>query len=143
MKTLYLKLFELLKTIPEIEYIDLNFGQIMEEQPPLAYPAVLIGINIVSTDSFHDIYQQVNAEFTITLVTRAQDTCSLTEKDRQERALSYFDLAEKIYNKLQGYEDGHFETFNRLNLTEITQRKGLRITAERYSCSWKQEASKP
>ncbi|WP_262915026.1 hypothetical protein [Ornithobacterium rhinotracheale] len=41
MKKLYLKLFEMLKEIPEIKYIDLNYGQLFESKPPLDYPAVL------------------------------------------------------------------------------------------------------
>ena len=143
MKKLYNKLFELLKEIPEIKYIDLNFGQIMEEKPPLAYPAILIGININSTDTFQDIFQQINAEFTLTLVARAGDTNSLTEDNRREQALAYLDLSEKIYNKMQGYEDNHFSTFNLQSVTELNQRKGLKITALRYSCGWKQEATKP
>ncbi|MRN01694.1 hypothetical protein D1Z97_11100 [Riemerella anatipestifer] len=143
MKRLYTKLFELLKEIPEIKYIDLNFGQIMEEKPPLAYPAVLIGINIVSTDTFQDIFQQINAEFTLTLVIKAGDTSSLTEENRREQALAYLDLTEKIYNKLQGYEDNHFDTFTFKSATEQNLRKGLKIVALRYSSGWKQEATKP
>ncbi|WP_018675528.1 hypothetical protein [Riemerella columbina] len=143
MKRLYNKLFELLKEISEIKYIDLNFGQIMEEKPPLAYPAVLVGINISSTDTFQDIFQQINADFTLTLVVEAGDTSSLTEDNRREQALAYLDLSDKIYNKLQGYEDDHFSTFNLQSVTEQNLRKGLKIVALRYSCGWKQEASKP
>ncbi|MEC5393943.1 hypothetical protein [Bergeyella sp. RCAD1439] len=142
MKRLYNKLLELLKEIPEIKYIDLNFGQIMEEKPPLAYPAVLIGINIVSTDTFQDIFQQINAEFTLTLVVKAGDTSSLTEENRREQAMAYLDLSEKIYNKLQGYEDNHFDAFTFQSATEQNLRKGLKTVALRYSCGWKQEATK-
>ncbi|MCK0203065.1 hypothetical protein MWN41_08570 [Ornithobacterium rhinotracheale] len=143
MKKLYLKLFEMLREIPEIKYIDLNYGQLFESKPPLDYPAVLIGINIISSDDFHNVFQQINADFTLTIVDKHWDTDSLTEDERREQALSYLDLSEKIYRKLQGYEDAHFETFSRISVTEQPLRKGLRIIAERYSCGWKEDCATP
>ncbi|MRN01683.1 hypothetical protein D1Z97_11040 [Riemerella anatipestifer] len=142
MKRLYNKLLELLEEIPELKYIDLNFGQIMEEKPPLAYPAVLINIGVNSTDTFHDIFQQFNAEFTLSLVVKAGDTSSLTEENRREQAMAYLDLPEKIYNKLQGYKDNHFDAFTFKGGTEQNLRKGLKTFVLRYSCGWKQEATK-
>lgn len=137
MKKLYLKLYELLSEIPEIKYIDLNFGQLMEEKPPLKYPAVLIGINIISTDDFQELFQQNNAEFTLTLIHRANESNSLFDEEKRAKNLEYLDLCEKIHEKLQGYEGEDFEAFSRQSLTEQNLRKGLRITAERYSTGWK------
>lgn len=137
MKKLYLKLYELLSEIPEIKYIDLNFGQLMEEKPPLKYPAVLIGINIVNTEDFQEVFQQNNAEFTLTLIHRANESNSLFDEEKRAKNMEYLDLCEKIHEKLQGYEGEGFEAFSRQSLTEQNLRKGLRITAERYSTGWK------
>lgn len=139
MKKLYLKLHDLLSEIPEIKYIDLNFGQVLEEKPPLLYPAVLIGINITHTDDFHDIFQQNNAEFTLTLIDRAGETNSLFNKETKTKNIAYLELSEKIYRKLQGYEGEGFDAFSRQSVTEQNLRKGLRIVAERYSTGWKQD----
>lgn len=143
MKNLYLKLFELLKEIPEIQYIDLNFGQIMEEKPPLSYPAVLIGTGIRSTEDFQSIFQQVNASFSISIIDIAGESNSLTDEKRRERALSYLDLQEKIYRKLQGFEDSHFEPFSRESSAEMNVRKGLRIVSDTYATGWKEELATP
>ena len=45
MDKLYEKLLELLGTVTEIKYIDLDYGQLQEEMPPLSYPAVLVRIS--------------------------------------------------------------------------------------------------
>lgn len=137
MKKLYLKLYELLSEIPEIKYIDLNFGQILEEKPPLLYPAILIGINITSTDDFHDVFQQNNAEFTLTLIDKAGETNSLFSEEKRIKNTAYLDLSEKIYRKLQGYEGEGFDAFSRKSATEQNLRRGLRIVAERYATGWK------
>lgn len=142
MKKLYLKLYELLSEIPEIQYIDLNFGQLMEEKPPLKYPAVLIGINIVNTEDFQEVFQQNNAEFTLTLIHRANESNSLFSEEKREKNMEYLDLCDKIHEKLQGYEEEGFDAFTRLSLTEQNLRKGLRITAERYATGWKTDFAK-
>lgn len=143
MKNLYLKLLELLKEIPEIRYIDLNFGQLQEEKPPLAYPAVLVEMNINGTDTFHDVFQEMSADFTITLITLAQETHSLHDTERLERALEYLDLSEKIQKKLQGYEDSTFTSFDRKSVSTQTMRKGVKTTAVRYSTSWREDFATP
>lgn len=142
MKKLYLKLYELLSEIPEIQYIDLNFGQLMEEKPPLKYPAVLIGINIVNTEDFQEVFQQNNAEFTLTLIHRANESNSLFSEETRAKNMEYLDLCDKIHEKLQGYEGESFDAFTRLSLTEQNLRKGLRITAERYATGWKTDFAK-
>lgn len=143
MKDLYLKLLDLLKEVPEIKYIDLNMGQLQEEKPPLAYPAVLVDMSVRSTDTFHDVFQEVSADFTLTLITLAQETHSLHDTERLERALEYLDLSEKIQKRLQGYEDSSFTSFDRKSVSTQTTRRGVKTTALHFSTSWKEDCSTP
>lgn len=143
MKTLYLKLLELLKEIPEIQYIDLNNGQLSEEKPPLLYPAILVDMSVRSTDTFHDVYQQIFAEFTITLVTHSRETHSLHETERIAQALDYLDLCQKISRKLQGYEDSTFTSFEKLSETPNNIRRGIKTTALQFSTSWQEDYAIP
>lgn len=143
MKSLYLKLIELLKEIPEIKYIDLNFGQIGEEKPPLIYPAVLVDMGIRSTETYQEVFQEINAEFTITLITLSRETHSLHEAERISHALDYLDLCDKINRKLQGYEDGTFISFDKKSHLITNPRKGITTTALRYETGWREDFATP
>ncbi len=139
MKTLYLKILELLETIPEIRHIDLQYGQLQEEQPPLAYPAVLVGMRQTS-ENIDDLYQLHTAQFTLLLVCKmAGETNSLAPAVRREQALAYLDISEKIYRKLQGYEDEIFEAFSQTGAVEQLLRKGLKTVERTFSTSWRED----
>ncbi len=139
MKTLYLKILELLETIPEIRHIDLQYGQLQEEQPPLAYPAVLVSMRQAS-ENIDDVYQLHTAQFTLQLVCKmAGETNSLAPAKRREQALAYLDISEKIYRKLQGYEDEVFEAFAQTGAVEQLLRKGLKTVERTFSTSWRED----
>ncbi|MCZ2084147.1 MAG: hypothetical protein LC112_07715 [Flavobacteriales bacterium] len=137
MKTLYLKLIELLSQIPEIKYIDLNYGQLQEEKPPLVYPAVLINMNASSddVDGFFQIYT-ANIELTIICKMLGESNQKAPELIRFQ-ALHYLDISEKIYLKLQGFSDDNFDSFTRKGLADPNIRKGLKTTVHRYETSWR------
>lgn len=142
MKKLYLKLLELLGEIEEIEFIDVNLGQVYSEAPALNYPCVLIDMNISSTDTYQDRYQEISAQFSLTLVTKAHDVHSLHPKEIINHSLAHFDLAEKIQEKIQGYEDDFFRTFNRLSMATTPQRAGLNTIVINYETNWQEDAPK-
>ena len=142
MKTLYLKLIELLSEIPEIKYIDLNFGQLQEEKPPLIYPAVLINIDASVTDDVQDVFQIMTGNFELTLCMKMlNESNAAAPEEVRAKALEYFDVSEKIYKKLQGYKDGRFDAFSRRNIRDQNLRKGLKTTVQRYETSWRETAS--
>jgi len=58
-------------------------------------------------------------------------------EDVREKALQYFDVSEKIYRKLQGFQNGHFEAFSRKTIKDQSLRKGLKTTVQRYETSWR------
>lgn len=142
MKTLYLKLIELLTDIPEIKYIDLNFGQLQEEKPPLIYPAVLINIDASVTDDVQDVFQIMTGNFDLTLcVKMLNESNAASPVEVREKALEYFEISEKIYKKLQGFQDSKFEAFSRRTVRDQQLRKGLKTTVQRFETSWREIAS--
>ncbi len=141
MKTLYLKLLELLSEIPEIRHIDLQYGQLQEEMPPLAYPAVLISMSATSED-IDSMFQVHSGQFTVMLVQKMSgETNSLAPAMRRAQALAYLDLSEKIYAKLQGYEDDTFEAFSQTGFAEPLLRKGLKTVERRFTTAWRTDLS--
>ena len=140
MKALYLKLIELLSEIPEVKYADLNCGQLQMEKPPLAYPAVLINISSQTTDDVQDIFQILTGNIELTIcVKMLSESNSLSPEVVREKALEYLDLSDKIYRKLQGYEDQTFDSFSRKSITDQNLRKGLKTTVQRFETSWRED----
>ncbi len=139
MKTLYLKIIELLGTVPEIRHVDLQYGQLQEEQPPLSYPAVLVSMSQTS-ENIDDLYQIHTAQITLQLVCKmAGETNSLAPAARREQALAYLDVSEKLYKVLQGYEDETFEAFSQTAAVEQLLRKGLKTVERTFSTSWRED----
>lgn len=142
MKKLYLKLIELLSEIPEIKYVDLNFGQLQEEKPPLVYPAVLITMDEATFDDAQNQFQIITGNFDLTICMKMLgETNNLAPEETRTKALEYLEVAEKIYKKLQGYEDSYFDSFSRKTAKDQNIRKGLKTTVQRYETSWREIAS--
>ncbi|GET46487.1 hypothetical protein [Capnocytophaga felis] len=112
MKQLYLTILDALKQIPAIKWVDLNTGQLQQEMPPLAYPAVLINVNSLNCKDLGENTQRVQASFSLTLVYPTMgETNSHAPEPMQSTGLQFLDLAEEIYKKMQGFESEQFYPF--------------------------------
>ena len=141
MKTLYLKILEILEMIPELKYIDLNFGQLQEPQPPLTYPAALVDFNITSQD-IDSLFQINTADISITLVFKPMgETNNIAPEDRRNAALEYLDVTDKLHKIVQGYKDNRFAAFTRLSVRDQQIRKALKTVVHRYETSWQEDIS--
>jgi len=137
MEQLYLKIEELLKEIKSIRYIDLDTGQLQEENPPISYPCALIQIDIPSCEDIETRTQQVQAYFKVQIVTKTiGETNSLVPKKVREKSLEWLRLQDEVYKKLQGYSDENFYSFSRKSGRNENLRKGLRIFALQFETSW-------
>ncbi|SKB63617.1 hypothetical protein SAMN05660477_00402 [Soonwooa buanensis] len=142
MKKLYLQLLELFSEITEIKYIDLNYGQLQEEKPPLSYPAVLINLSSQTIDDVQDVFQILSGQMELTVVYKmAGESNGNAPKETQEFALRYLDLSEKIYKKLQGFEANGFDSFTRNSIRDVTLRKGLKTAVMTFETSWREDTS--
>ena len=142
METLYLKLFELLEQIPELKYVDLDYGQLQEEKPPLAYPAALIKVAVPSVQNVDDLFQLTNADISITLVfKKSGETHSLAPAEIRKEALAYLRLNETLHRTLQGYEDNVLSPFSRASVADPVLRKGLKTTVHRYATLWREDTA--
>lgn len=137
MKELYKQLIAQLSTIPNLRYIDLNFGQLQEEKPPLAYPAVLISMNAETIDDAQDHLQVVQGIFELTVICKMSgETNSNAPAQVREKALEYLDLCETIYEKLQGFSEAGFSAFVRRSVREQNIRKGLKTAVMSWQTTW-------
>lgn len=137
MEKLYLKIIELLKTVPEIKYIDTDSGQLQEEIPPLLYPAVLIRIS-ESKDDADKLFQIVTGSFQLLVIDETfSKTNSLAPESIQKKGLNYMSLTTKIHEALQGYEDDYFSAFTNTRNDDQQLRKGLKTIAQQWTTIWR------
>ncbi|GIM55734.1 hypothetical protein CAPN006_01280 [Capnocytophaga canimorsus] len=144
MKQLYITLIELLKEIPEIKWADLDMGQMQEEMPPVAFPCVLINIDLSKIETIDFDLQHVQANFSITLHAKMlnETNANAPEKVRLQ-GLAYLDLVDKITAKLQGYSDACFYEFERVSVQSQNIRQGIQSTVLRFETSFRERIAKP
>jgi hypothetical protein len=140
MKTVYKSLLARLKTIQELKYIDLDKGQFEIDRPPVLFPAALISIQIAKTEEINKKLQSCQLLITIRLGWDFwSDTSSLTPEITLDKSLEYFDLIEKVFDTLQGWQDGQkFNPLSRL-ATRDERSSFAKVTAIPFSSSYHQE----
>ncbi|WP_076752768.1 hypothetical protein [Elizabethkingia anophelis] len=137
MDKLYEKLLELLGTVTEIKYIDLDYGQLQEEMPPLSYPAVLVRIS-ESREDVDNLYQIVTGNITLTVINKLMgESNSLAPQLAREKGLAYMQLNEKIYKALQGYKDSYYSTFTNKSKADQLLRKGAKTVVQQWETVWR------
>lgn len=129
MKILYKKLIELLTEIPEIKWVDLDKGQFdLTDRPPVVFPCALIEIGLPQCSDIGAKKQQCVAQFTIRLgINVLENTSANTPEARLNSALAYYDLADLVYAKLQGYYDRQLGSFSRRSITQERRTDGYKV----------------
>ncbi|WP_234111762.1 hypothetical protein [Chryseobacterium sp. R2A-55] len=119
--------------VPEIRYTDQNLGQLAKlgdtDQPPLAYPAVLIDFpNTVYSEMATNL--QIGAvQISVLLVL---DTYSQTWHNAplevREKGLEYLEIEQKLYKSLQGWNLDYFAPLSRTAIrSQNNNDVGLRV----------------
>lgn len=136
MRQLYTTIVVILKQIPAIKWVDLNTGQLQQEMPPLAFPAVLVNVNSLNCRELGDKIQRVQASFSLTLVCQLMgETNAQAPELMREKALQYLDLVEEIYKKIQGFESVYFYPFERTSV-QFRNLKGLNVVDLQFETAW-------
>lgn len=105
--------------VPEIRYIDQDLGQLewYEIRPAVSFPCVLIDFNNTAYDQMQLDQQQGNASFTLRLAfPQYSSSNSLTPDSVKEKALKYYEIENRLYKAIQGYDaDGLMQPCTRTN----------------------------
>jgi hypothetical protein len=114
------KLIERIKTlVPEIRYIDQDLGQLewYDIRPAVAFPCVLIDFNNTTYDQMQGTEQTGNAGFTLRLAfPQYSSSNSLTPDAVKEKALKYYEIENRLYKAIQGYDaDGLMQPCTRVS----------------------------
>ncbi|MGB4776138.1 MAG: hypothetical protein WBP45_13245 [Daejeonella sp.] len=130
MKLIYNKIIELLGEIPEIQWTDLDKGQLefYKTRPAVQFPCALVKIELPRCDDEGNKIQQCTALITIRLgFDFTGETTSITPEPNRTSALAYFDIVEKVYQKLQGFSNDQLSTFSRKRCFEENRNDGLKV----------------
>jgi hypothetical protein len=96
---------QLISEVPELLYIDKDWGQLNYEQPPVKFPCALIDISSADYTQFSASKQQrAKAVIEITVVNRNLVPTSASSS-RKEDGYKIFDIIEKIHGALQRFYD--------------------------------------
>lgn len=120
MKTIYLEIKEqLLRAVSTLRQVSMNTGQLSvgyseSSRPPLAYPSVLIDIDITQASDVTTHTQLCRGRVTLTIVT------DIVNDIDDERATAPYDLVAEVYSALQGYSTEHFAPLSRISARRRT-----------------------
>lgn len=95
--------------VPEVRWVDQDFGQLenYEERPAVLWPCVLVDFTTTSYDQMTNKEQLglPTIQFRIGF-NPYSNTSSSTPVPYREKALEYYELEDKIYQKFQGWDAG-------------------------------------
>lgn len=105
MKELFKLLRSTLMGVQSIRWVDLDKGQIDEYEirPSIDFPAVLLDIELPSTEKITSTSQQCDVMITVQVVFDfMDDTDSGTPTHILNKSLAVFDIVKEVHDKLQG-----------------------------------------
>lgn len=127
MKELYQLLATELKQVAEIRWIDNDFGQLDNNNIGLKFPAALIKLNSGNKDIDESGSQE--KKWTVQIRLAFDGLGSRTSADTPDsvlaRSLAWADVADRVYNLLQGAEVGEYNAFECTSEGQETRSDGL------------------
>ena len=140
MKHIYTNILTALQEIPELKWIDLDKGQMNSNRPSVAFPAALITVTLPRTENITNTIQTVNTQITVRLCFdyTGSTNSKMTEAARN-KSLEYFNIADKVFNKLQNLEADNMNALERINAIEEVRPDGYKILAQTYNSGYKEE----
>ncbi len=120
--------------VPELKWIDQDFGQLEMEHPPLNFPCALIDVPQVQWENTTRLEQQGVATVNIRVAFRVYDRSNTQAPTTlRERAAAHFAVLKKINLCLHGVEDTEA---NYSSLIRTQTQRGKTIDPRVYTLSY-------
>jgi len=133
-KQIYLVISSRLKIlVPDLKWIDYDWGQLNGDQPPVAFPCALIEIAYSNCSDLAEgagaVEQRVNASVTIKLAFQPLGDSQVTAPDESRAiALKPLDTIQSIHTALQGWNgEGIFAGLSRRRGSSVNRSDKLKI----------------
>ena len=134
-------LARLQKTVPCLKWIDLDTGQLDDyaQRPPVAFPCLLIDIELTDCQDLYPGVQLCNAILGIRIAQNppASRTAGLTPKKIRQTELQRYQLVEDVYRALQSWENGLFNPPSRINQKRENRKDGLFVCRINFATMFK------
>lgn len=125
METIFKSTITKLSEIPELKWIDHDFGQLELENSPVIYPCALVDVPDIDWSNSTNLEQQGDTVVTVRLGFKVYDrTSSSAPTSMRERAAEHFSIIKKVIKALHGHEDEE-ANFNTLLLTRMQRGKSV------------------
>lgn len=131
----------ILAEVTEIKWVDHDFDQLeISERPPVKFPCLLIDFNeTVYEDQQFSQYANMRIRFRLAF-DRWQSTSSITPDAVKELGLQYYEIEQKLHEKLQGWNGTTITLnlpFKRVRAaSEKRELLGMRIRELNYECQY-------
>ena len=120
MKTIFKEITAQLDTVPGLNWIDEDKGQMNFERPPVLFPCALVSLSLPQTQNYNQDNQQCDLQVSVTLAFDfSGNTNNLTPEADRERSLAYYDMVDLVYKSLQGFSSVNFNKLERRNFRPI------------------------
>lgn len=102
---------------PEVNFIDVNLGQLLLEAPPVMFPCVLVDISNVEYTQLKPRQQKASATISLQFgfsVLSPSDYNSTPEL--REEAMQHYEIISKVASALHGFDSQYFNPLVRRSL---------------------------
>lgn len=137
MKQIFLTIqTQLQSEVPELKYIDKDWGQLKYDQPPVKFPCALIDITNVNYSQMGRGYQKADADITITIANMKLIRSSAMAPSKID-SYATIDILESVHQALQLFSDGQkFQPLQRTNLKKIFNDKDTEVYTMTYKTAF-------
>lgn len=143
MKGILTSILEKLKTeIPELKYIDENWGQMELEQPPVKFPMAIIDMGTAACSNQGMGIQLVDATVVVTVAAlRLSQTSGGVKPERREQAFEFYDLLHKIHAALHGFAPAEYSSrLTRIALSNSATGNGVKVVDLTYRLTYREKS---
>ena len=119
--------------VPAVRWVDFDLGQLEQENPPVSYPCVLIGMGQSPVFASLGTVEQVELSITVRVAFRLfERTHSVNADTYRNKALEHLDILQDIHAKLNGLAGTHFGAVGRIGYWANERRADIRVYTATY-----------
>ena len=137
MKQVFLEIEEKLRAeVPAVKYVDKNWGQLQQGQPPVQWPCVLIDLDHIEYSGTGSAERLARVSLTLTVADR-HGVKSSGQAPRRGEAYQILDLLEQVMETLEGWRvPGTSQALTRERLSKSYSDASHDVYELSYSTAW-------
>lgn len=134
MKQYFTALKERLSSVSTLRTVDVEWGQLNYEQPPVLFPCALIDMSSTSIAAVKP--DSVNVQASVNIL-----VADLRYNRQQSTAFDIYQTIEDVAQKLQGWTDGRFRQLSLISIAPVSDAPGFSAYQLQFSTSFGLEPS--